>query len=86
LLGQAERVLAFLANLRVPFTNTQAERDLRMVKVQRKISGAFRGEGGATAFCRLRSYLTTMRKQGRDMLEALMAVVNGCPLPVAWGS
>lgn len=86
LLGQAERVLAFLANLRVPFTNNQAERDLRMVKVQQKISGTVRSEGGATAFCRLRSYLATMRKQGRDMLEALMAVFNGCPLPVAWGT
>jgi transposase len=86
LLGQAERVLAFLANLRVPFTNNQAERDLRMAKVQQKISGTFRSEGGATAFCRLRSYLSTMRKQGRNMLEALTAVFHGHPLPVARGS
>ncbi len=79
-------MLAFLADLRVPFTNNQAERDLRMAKVQRKISGTFRGAAGATAFCRLRSYLSTMRKQGRNMLEALTAVFNGYPLPVAWGS
>lgn len=86
LLGHAERVLAFLSDLRVPFTNNQAERDLRMAKVQQKISGTFRSEAGATAFCGLRSYLGTMRKQGRNMLEALTAVFNDCPLPVAWGS
>lgn len=86
LLGQAERVLGFLSDLRVPFTNNQAERDLRMAKVQQKISGTFRSAAGATAFCRLRSYLSTMRKQGHNMLDALTAVFNGCPLPVAWGS
>jgi transposase len=85
LLSHAERVLAFLADLRVPFTNNQAERDLRMVKVQQKISGTFRSDAGATAFCGLRSYVGTMRKQGHNMLEALTAVFNGCPLPVAWG-
>ncbi len=82
---QAEWVLAFLADLRVPFTNNQAERDLRMVKVQQKISGTFRSKAGATAYCRLRSYLGTMRKQGRSMLEALCAVFQGAPLPIAWG-
>ncbi len=86
LLHQAERVLAFLSDLRVPFTNNQAERDLRMVKLQQKISGTFRSDEGATAFCRLRSYLGTMRKQERNMLEALTAVFHGRPLPVAWGS
>ncbi|MBF6591833.1 MAG: IS66 family transposase [Ktedonobacterales bacterium] len=82
----ADRVLAFLADLRVPFTNNQAERDLRMVKIQQKISGTFRSEEGATAYCRLRSYLGTMRKQGRGMLAALTAVFLGDPLPIAWGS
>jgi len=85
LLGQAERVLAFLTDLRVPFTNNQAERDLRLVKVQQKISGAFRSDGGATAYCRVRSSLSTMRKQGEGMLEALTAVFHGDPLPIAWG-
>jgi transposase len=84
LLRRADQVLAFLDDLRVPFTNNQAERDLRMVKVQQKIAGTFRSEDGATAYCRIRSYLSTMRKQGHAMLAALAAVFTGQPLPIAW--
>lgn len=68
------------------FTNNQAERDLRLAKVQQKVVGTFRRDAGATAYCRLRSYFFTMRKQGRGMLDALTAVFNGRPLSVAWGS
>jgi hypothetical protein len=57
-----------------------------MVKVQQKIAGTFRSEDGATAFCRIRSYLSTMRKQGRSMLGAMAAVFDGSPFPVAWGT
>lgn len=84
LLRRAEQVLAFLDDLSIPFTNNQAERDLRMVKVQQKIAGTFRSEDGATAFCRIRSYLSTMRKQGHGMLAALAAVFAGHPFPIAW--
>lgn len=84
LLRRAEQVLAFLDDLSIPFTNNQAERDLRMVKVQQKIAGTFRSEDGATAFCRIRSYLSTMRKQGHPMLAALAAVFVGQPFPIAW--
>lgn len=84
LLKRAEQVLAFLDDFAVPFTNNLAERDLRMIKLQQKISGTFRSEEGATAFCTIRSYLSTMRKQGRCMLEALAAVFKGSPFPIAW--
>ena len=84
LLARAEQALAFLDDLAVPFSNNQAERDLRMIKVQQKISGTFRSSQGATAFCIIRSYLSTMRKQGRPMLAAMAAVFRGSPFPIAW--
>jgi transposase len=84
LLSRAEQVLALLDDLRIPFTNNQAERDLRMAKVQQKISGTFRSATGASAFCRIRSYLSTMQKQGHGMLSALTAVFHGHPFLVAW--
>jgi hypothetical protein len=84
LLLRAEQVLALLDDLRIPFTNNQAERDLRLAKVQQKISGTFRSATGVTAFCRIRSYLSTMHKQGHSMLSALTAVFHGHPFPVAW--
>ena len=84
LLERAEQVLALLDDLCIPFTNNQAERDLRWAKVQQKISGTFRSATGVTAFCRIRSYLSTMHKQGHPMLAALTAVFHGQPFPVAW--
>jgi transposase len=86
LLKRADQVLGILEDLSVPFTNNLAERDLRMIKVQQKISGTFRSAEGATAFCIIRSYLSTMRKQGRSMLGALAAVFTGSPFPIAWGT
>src|SRR5204862_2507310 len=86
LMTRAGQVLALLDDLRIPFTNNLAERDLRMAKVQQKISGSFRSASGATAFCHIRSYLSTMQKQGHTMLSSLVAVFHGNPLPLAWGS
>ena len=78
-LGQ-EQVLAFLDDLTIPFDNNQAERDLRMLKVQQKVSGCFRSDRGADAFACLRGYLSTLRKQGVALLAALETVVAGQPL------
>ncbi len=72
--------LRFLDDFAVPFDNNQAERDLRMVKVQQKISDTFRSGTGADAFCRLRSVCSTWRKQGRSVLQALEAAFAGHPL------
>jgi len=74
LLLRAEQVLALLDDLRIPFTNNQAERDLRMMKVQQKVSGCFRSPAGADYFARIRSYVATMRKQAQPILFALEQV------------
>ncbi|GBE46851.1 transposase IS66 family protein [bacterium BMS3Bbin12] len=61
----------------VPFTNHQGENDLRMTKVQQKISGCFRSLEGAKIFCRVRSYLSTCRKQGLTATQALTLLFQG---------
>src|SRR6266516_3092000 len=80
LIGDQQAVLAFLYRLVVPFDNNQAERDVRMVKVQQKVSGSFRSQAGAIAFCRIRGYLSTLRKQGVDLLASLEATLRGHPI------
>ncbi len=80
-LGQyARETLAFVHDLDIPFDNNQAERDLRMIKVQQKVSGCFRSPAGADYYARIRSYVATMRKQEQPILFAIEQVFYGHPI------
>jgi transposase len=74
-----EKVLAFVYDLGVPFDNNLAERDLRMSKLKQKISGGFRTAEGAAQFCRIRGYISTLRKQSTHVLTALESLFTGHP-------
>jgi len=75
-----EDVLRFMHDFEVPFDNNQAERDLRMAKVRQKVSGCFRSPAGVEAFCRIRGYISTLRKQHMHLLSALVQLFRGPPI------
>lgn len=77
-----EKILRFLTDLKVPFENNQAERDVRMMKLQQKTSGTFRTTRGAEAFCRIRAYISTIRKNGLPVLDGILAALKGTPLTI----
>lgn len=72
-----KETLAFMYDLDVPFDNNLAERDIRMIKVQQKISGLFRTMSGAEQFCRIRSFISTARKQSVNVIDAIYQIMCG---------
>lgn len=84
--SKRDEVLRFATNFAVDFTNNLSEHDVRMMKLQNKISGGWRSEDGARAWVRVRSYLSTARKQGRGSLEVLTQLFGGrCWMPALPG-
>ncbi|MGH7441658.1 MAG: IS66 family transposase [bacterium] len=79
LADRRHQVLGFTRDFAIPFDNNQGERDLRMVKLQQKISGCFRTLAGAEAFARLRSYIQTALKQGQNLFQVIRDLVLGNP-------
>jgi transposase len=77
LIAKRTWVLMFIYDPRVPFTNNQAERDIRMAKVQQKVSGCFRTFEGAERFCLARSFVLSMNRQGNNVHDAIEALFRG---------
>lgn len=67
-------ILRFMHDFNVPFENNSAERDGRMIKCQQKISGCFRTKDGADKFCRIRSFISTVKKHGLNVFDSLHTV------------
>lgn len=78
--SHVDEFLRFLSDWRVPFDNNQAERDLRPLKTKIKVSGCFRTARGAEAFGRIQSFLSTAKKQGTNVFEAIRYALSGMPL------
>jgi len=72
-----------LYNFELPFGNNLAERDVRMIKVKQKVSGCFRSDQGAVVFCRIRGYISTVKKQHINVFSALSDLFAGKNLPVS---
>ena len=80
LVRHKDKILMFMTDFTVPFDNNGSERDLRMLKLQQKISGCFRTAEGVQTFCRVRSCLSSARKQNRNLLSTIEYALNNKPI------
>lgn len=78
-IGYKDDILRFIHDFDVPFENNQAERDVRMMKVQQKISGTFRSTQGADSFCRIRGYISSVKKNKLSVIDAIQDALSGKP-------
>ena len=72
-----EETIRFITNFQVPFDNNMAERDLRMIKVKQKISGTFMSRAGGKIFARIKGYISTVKKNGHNVMDELQNVFRG---------
>lgn len=72
--------LAFMYDFRIPFDNNLAERDLRMIKAKKKISGCFRSDRGGEAYTDIKSYTSTMKKQKNNLFKSISSAFNNSPI------
>jgi transposase len=79
-LENRQAVLAFMYDFQVPFTNNLAEQAIRMIKTMQKISGSFRSKKGADIFCRIRGFVSTLRKQDLPILKKIRDVFASKPV------
>lgn len=79
LVQHQEEVLRFMRDFRVPYSNNRAEQDIRMLKVHQKIAGTFRSLDGAKIFCRIRGYISTLKKHGLSVMDNLQCAFRGQP-------
>jgi hypothetical protein len=80
LIKYKEEMLAFMRDFTIPFDNNISERDVRITKVKQKISGCFRSQRGAKFLCRVRGYISTIKKYGCNVIEELYATFRGSHL------
>ena len=79
-----QETLLFMHDFMVPFTNNFTERDIRMPKAKQKISGGFRTVEGANSFARLRGYVSTLKKRGKNVIDGMVAIFKGNAMDVLY--